>query len=554
MIELHLLLHMPRQQTRPVIAAFRSLAKHVRAEPGCRSARLFVAAENPRCLCYVETWASDEDVRRMIRSPHFSQLAALMELASEAPECEFRVIAETHGLEFPARVRDRPDALAETAMPPERLRRRIPRNDRLFLFGAGRSLPPIHIDKDNDSMMNPRFPRRPALLALLIGAALIPAGCSLPVRQHAVPKAWSEKAEIPGLPGVRYVIRAEMPEIVEETLDSIKKEQAWLAQQGLPPGSTLPPAHFLALSGGGDDGAFGAGLLSGWTRSGTRPEFKMVTGISTGALIAPFAFLGPKYDEPLKAVYTQTSPKDILEARGLLAAVFDDALADNAPLGRLAEKYVTREMLQAIAGEYAKGRLLLMATTNLDARQAVIWNMTKIAASGHPKALELFHKIMLASAAIPGAFPPAMIDVEANGQRYQEMHVDGGAMAQVFVYPPSIKVAETAKQAGIVRDRHLYVIRNARLDPEWAEVERQTLSIAGRAISSLIQTQGVGDLYKIYAEAQRDGFDYNLAYIPKTFQAPHQEDFDSDYMRKLYQTGYDLAVKGYRWQKTPPGL
>ncbi|MGH8608631.1 MAG: patatin family protein, partial [Gammaproteobacteria bacterium] len=192
--------------------------------------------------------------------------------------------------------------------------------------------------------------------------------------------------------------------------------------------------------------------------------------------------------------------------------------------------------------------------TDLDARQAVIWNMGKIAASGHPEALELFHKIMLASAAIPGTFPPVMIDVEADGKRYQEMHVDGGAMAQVFLYPPSIKVSDVSKREGIVRQRHLYVIRNARLDPDWAEVERRTLTIAGRAISSLIQTQGIGDLYKIYALAQRDGIDYNLAYIPKTFDAPHKEAFDTEYMRKLFQTGYDLAVKGYSWEKTPPGL
>jgi hypothetical protein len=180
--------------------------------------------------------------------------------------------------------------------------------------------------------------------------------------------------------------------------------------------------------------------------------------------------------------------------------------------------------------------------------------MTKIAASGRPEALKIFHKIMLASAAIPGAFPPAMIDVEVDGKPYQEMHVDGGAMAQVFVYPPSLKLAEQAKQQGLVRERHLYVIRNARLDADWAEVDRQTLSIVGRAISSLIQTQGVGDLYKIYITAQRDGIDYNLAYIPQSFSAPHKEDFDSGYMRKLFQTGYDMAVKGYRWDKVPPGL
>ena len=389
---------------------------------------------------------------------------------------------------------------------------------------------------------------------LWLAVAVALSACSIPTRQHAVPQELSDQAEVVGLPGVRYVVRNEMPDALQEGIARVKKEMAYLAAQGKTDGHNLPPANFLALSGGGDDGAFGAGLLNGWTAAGNRPEFKLVTGISTGALLAPFAFLGPKYDNVLRAVYTETSPKDILDARGFSAAVFNDALADNAPLGKLVEKYVTEDLLKEIAGEYAKGRLLLMATTNLDARQAVIWNMTKLAASGKPEALKLFHKIMLASAAIPGAFPPALVDVEVGGKRYQEMHVDGGAMAQVFVYPPALHVGETSKQAGIVRDRHLYVIRNSRLDPDWAEVQRRTYSIAGRAISSLIQTQGVGDLYKIYATAQRDGLDYNLAYIPKSFNTPHKEEFDSEYMRQLFQVGYDLAAKGYQWEKVPPGM
>jgi predicted patatin/cPLA2 family phospholipase len=390
------------------------------------------------------------------------------------------------------------------------------------------------------------------LISIFIGTILNLSGCSLPVRQPAVPQAWSEKAEVVSLPGVRYVVQAEMPEFTRDAMESFYREQAYLARQGRT--GQLSAANFLALSGGGDNGAFGSGLLSGWTAAGNRPEFKGVTGISTGALIAPFAFLGPKYDAVLKDVYTQSAPKDILEMRSFLAVALEDAMADNAPLERLLKKYVTEDMLREIAQEYAKGRLLLIATTNLDANQAVIWNMGKIAASKDAKAVELFRKIMLASAAIPGTFPPVMIDVEANGQRYQEMHVDGGATAQVFLYPPAHKLAAISKQHGVVRERRLYLIRNARLDPDWAEVERRTLNIAGRAINSLIQSQGVGDLYKIYAETQRDGIDFNLAYIPKSFNAPHKEEFDTDYMRKLYQTGYDLAVRGYQWEKIPPGL
>ena len=160
---------------------------------------------------------------------------------------------------------------------------------------------------------------------------------------------------------------------------------------------------------------------------------------------------------------------------------------------------------------------------------------------------------MIASAAIPGAFPPVMIDVEANGQRFQEMHVDGGTAAQVFVYPPSHRVKEVSEQYQFVRERAVYIIRNARLDPEWAQVERRTLSIAGRAISSLIHTQGIGDLYTIYATTQRDGVDFNLAFIPASFSAPHREEFDPEYMRALFQTGFDMAAKGNPWHKLPPG-
>jgi predicted acylesterase/phospholipase RssA len=185
--------------------------------------------------------------------------------------------------------------------------------------------------------------------------------------------------------------------------------------------------------------------------------------------------------------------------------------------------------------------------------KGVLWNVGKIAASEKPEALDLLHRILVASAAIPAAFPPVLIDVEAGGQRYQEMHVDGGATAQVFVYPPAFQLREIAASAGIERERHVWIIRNARLDPDWASVERRTLSIAGRAVSSLIQTQGRGDLFRIFAVTERDGVDFNLAYIPPSFTAPHPEDFDTEYMRKLFQYGYDQAAKGYPWEKSPPG-
>lgn len=385
----------------------------------------------------------------------------------------------------------------------------------------------------------------------LVGVSLL-WGCATPVRLPAVPADHTMKAVIPGIPNARYWVDAEIEPFVRDGIASVERELASGGRAGRR--GAMPPANFLAVSGGGDNGAFGAGLLVGWTEAGNRPEFKGVTGISTGALIAPFAFLGRDYDHVLEAVYTKIGPADIHKPRGRLAALFDDGLSDTQPLAKLITKYITEDFLGHVAKEYEKGRLLLIATTNLDARRPVVWNMGAIAASGSPKAGELFRNILRASAAIPGVFPPVMIDVELDGKPFQEMHVDGGAMAQTFLYPPSIKLAEVSESLGIQRKRKAYIIRNARLDPDWATVERRTMSIAGRAVASLIHSQGIGDLYRIYATTKQDGVDYNLAYIGRDFNAEHKEEFDTDYMKKLYDFGYQLARKGYPWRKTPPGI
>lgn len=381
--------------------------------------------------------------------------------------------------------------------------------------------------------------------------ALFIAGCSSLARLDAVPVAAENRAVVLNLPQARYWGDGDAQPFTEAMVAALERERAWRRATGR--SGPLPPAEFLAISGGGENGAFGAGLLVGWTAHGDRPNFKAVTGISTGALTAPFAFLGPAYDGQLRDVYTTLSAKDVLQPRGYLAVLLKDAFADTTPLRRTIARYVTPAMLDAIAAEHAKGRVLLIGTTNLDARRPVIWNIGEIAASRHPQALNLIHDILVASAAIPGAFPPVMIDVAVNGTPYQEMHVDGGASAQVFVYPPTLEIGALSRMRGLTRQRRLYVIRNARLDPEWAEVERSTISIMGRAVSSLIQTQGLGDLYQIYLAARRDGIDFNLAYIPRAFTTQLQQPFDTAYMKELFQVGYDLAADGYPWAKGPPG-
>jgi predicted acylesterase/phospholipase RssA len=389
-----------------------------------------------------------------------------------------------------------------------------------------------------------------AVVAVL--AALGLRALKAPARFPAVPPELTTRAEIPGIPGARYWVGTGLDPFVRDVIEARHREEAYLARTGHT--GELPPAELLAVSGGGDNGAFGAGLLCGWTDAGTRPSFKAATGISTGALIAPFAFLGPEYDHVLREVYTSIKPVDIASKRNILAAINNDGMADNRPLWTLISKYVDDHLLARIAEEYGKGRILLIGTTNLDARQPIIWNMGAIAAKGGAGALNLFRSILLASAAIPGAFPPTMIQVEVDGTSYQEMHVDGGASAQVFLYPVRMRAAASAMGDEMNRPGHVYVIRNSSLAPDWEPVERRTISIAARAVSSLIHTQGVGDLYRIYLQTQKDGLDFNLAYIDTDFQHEHKEQFDTAYMQALFDYGYKLGRAGYQWHKVPPAL
>jgi len=236
----------------------------------------------------------------------------------------------------------------------------------------------------------------------------------------------------------------------------------------------------------------------------------------------------------------------------MLAALNDDGMADNRPLWEQISRYADESLLEKIADEHAKGRILLVGTTNLDACQPVVWNMGKIAASGAPGALDLFRSILLASAAIPGAFPPTMIRVEADGETYEEMHVDGGASAQVFLYPPSMRGVAASLGEEMTRKAHVYIIRNSQRHASSAPAKRRTISIIGPAIKSLINSQGFGDLARIYGTTQRDGLDFNLAFIDDDFDAEHREEFDTQYMRALFDYGFRQGRDGYPWKKTPP--
>jgi predicted acylesterase/phospholipase RssA len=269
-------------------------------------------------------------------------------------------------------------------------------------------------------------------------------------------------------------------------------------------------------------------------------------------LIAPFAFLGAGYDDVLRKVCGSIGPKDIFHLRNLVSALTGDGFADNRPLAGLIARYVTAGTLADIAREYAKGRLLLIGTTNLDARQRVVWNMGAIASSEDPRALTLFRQIMLASTAIPGIFPPVLIDVEVDGRRYQEMHVDGGVMNQVFLLPPQFVRGIEAARARDRRERHVYVIRNGTMEGKWADVSRRTTTVARRALGSLIEAQGVNDLYRLEVAARQDREEFHFAFIDGDFHYPHKSEFDADYIQHLFEYSYQLAAHGYAWRSQLP--
>ena len=242
--------------------------------------------------------------------------------------------------------------------------------------------------------------------------------------------------------------------------------------------------------------------------------------------------------------------KDLIRKRGLLAAVTGDSMADTAPLAAMIAKHFDDDMIAAIAREYRRGRRLYVGTTNLDLVQPVLWNIGGIAAGGDP---DLVRALLLASASIPVAFPPVYIDVEAGGQPYDEMHVDGGAVAQVFVYPLSFDMdGELRKVGASTDDMRMYVIRNARLEPIHKVVDPKLFPIIERSTMALLHSQGVGNLYQIYLGAQRDGIDFNLAYIPADFDLTPDEPFDKNLMNALFDRGYEAARSGYPWQKKPP--
>jgi predicted patatin/cPLA2 family phospholipase len=312
-------------------------------------------------------------------------------------------------------------------------------------------------------------------------------------------------------------------------------------------------SSFLALSGGGANGAFGAGVLYGWSQVGTRPKFQIVTGVSTGALIAPFAFLGPEYDDKLKDAYTTVESRDIFNIcgfTGIFQIFFGESFAQTKPLAGLIEKMFTEKELIGIAAEHAKGRRLYIGTTNLDTQQFVIWDMGAIASSENPEALKIFRKVLLASASIPGAFPPVYFDVETNGEKYSEIHVDGGVIAGVFGYGSLLFEDILKSKTGMNKARSIYVIMNNKIEAEYQQTQPNFLKIVDRSFMTLMKAQSWNDLSRIYNSAQKNNVDFNYIAIPDNYIFSKKRGFDKKEMNKLFELGCNLAKSGTFWNKS----
>ncbi|ARP98856.1 patatin-like phospholipase family protein [Pseudorhodoplanes sinuspersici] len=306
----------------------------------------------------------------------------------------------------------------------------------------------------------------------------------------------------------------------------------------------------LALSGGGADGAFGAGLLTGWTQRGDRPQFTIVTGASAGALIAPFAFLGSGYDPVLTSVFSSGEMEGFLKFQGL-RGLFGTSLFEAAPLRQLIAKYITPDVLAAIAEQYRRGRRLYIVTTNLDAQRTAIWDMGRIASSRDPRAPELFRQVIAASASVPGIFSPVLIDVEAQGKRFAEMHVDGGITSNVLVVPEAMLASNQPLPAKL--QPRIYVILNSKLGPYFEVVPANTIRIAVRAFETSVRANTRNTLLASYEFIRRRGWDMSLAAIDDSFPSQEKPGFDTTYMRGLFEFGMAQGHSGTVWRSGAGG-
>ena len=369
------------------------------------------------------------------------------------------------------------------------------------------------------------------LVLLLLGPALLLGGCASFDRQPFA-AAQLEAAHAPSLPRIRHW--ADSPALLE--------------QIAIPPPSPGEPLRVLALSGGGDDGAYGAGFLNGWSQTGERPQFAVVTGVSTGALIAPFALLGPEYDDELKRAYTEITPDDIFKDRFALAIPFSISVATTAPLEELIARFATDAVIDAVAEEHRKGRRLFVGTVSLDRPGNAIWDMGAIAAGDAPGRYALFRRVLLASSSVPVQFPPVLIEMVTDGRRISELHVDGGAIATLMATPP---VANDQALQETQSPTELYLLVNGKMTGKFELIEAGLPSIARRTLEIMLFSSLQERVASAYVWARSTGAEYNLTYIEQDFDAGEHDLFEQDYMRTLFDYGVERG-RALAWQDRPP--
>ena len=390
------------------------------------------------------------------------------------------------------------------------------------------------------------------VLLLVLFACLSGIACFTPSRQRpCLPAQLTFASKLIDL-NAPITYKPEDPRAIESI--------AHLIQNGNP---AIVPANYqpaqknlLAISGGGMYGSFSVGVLKGWSDAGTRPIFDVVTGVSTGALIGTFAFLGSEYDERLTKFYTQVKSADIFRTRARISLLWTDSYASSEPLKKLIEASITPELLQEVGRQHALGRRLYVGTTNLDTRRFVIWDMGAIASRGDQASLQLYRTVLLASSSVPGFFPPVEIDVEINGQKYTELHADGGATSEVFIRPGDYNLDPEAIKKGHrpLTGHNLYVITSGKYYADPKCVKRSLSGIASGTVAALLYAKTRDDLLRMYTLCLVTGMKFHVTALPQDFPiGPDSLDFNPIEMKRLFEEGYRIGKSGDKWRSLPPG-
>ncbi|RJG47410.1 patatin-like phospholipase family protein [Motilimonas pumila] len=381
-------------------------------------------------------------------------------------------------------------------------------------------------------------------------SVLIMLGCSQVPPRSAVPAELTHLVAPAGLTQLRYFGDSRDNPFDDQYIQQLRQRQKRAGLLYNAQGHILP-AHHLALSGGGEYGAFGAGVLNAWSKRGDRPEFSVVTGISTGAIISVFAFLGAEYDSYLTRFYTQTDGDQLFQSKSIFTMFTGLSLVNTEPFEAIVRETISADIIEQVAQQHLRGRLLLMGTTDLDSQRPVVWNMGELALSDIANKETLFEDIIIASSSVPGVFPAKMIDVSYQQRQFQELHVDGGITHQVFLFPEVTLAKQQDKTSA--REHRVYIIYNTKLDPDYHIADASLLANTGRSIFTLLKYQGRGDVNQIYNQSIRYGFKFKLAYIRDDFEVTRPpEFFNRGYMNQLYQYGYRQTYQGQVWLNAPP--